>query len=880
MSLPIAATLFALVILVRVTQGMPSLPQKTNVIKIAVVAPFYIPFNPTDLSGAATCLQSNTGSCANYLSLHWYINETNYNPNVLPTSRIEVVPLNSNGDRGISLTQTLSAISDYGVSAIIGELYSRNTVTMAVGAAVKNALHCAYIQAKSMLALLSKFNITTAGVLATNDEFGQGLVQSLQSFAPSYNITLSLVIPLDIAKIQYDQELAQAADAQIQYLLIGATSGNMLSVFISAKKLNMLDGSYLYIPSTGWGAYTLQFAGQSALLADLVGVYQVDNASPYDYNQLGASKLASDYMSFWQSLWIPNRSPQYAGLPWDFNKYTIVPYNATTAKFFVPSNCINDTTTAPFKSVPKFIFQSPSDGGYYSIQGDQCTHGGLYPIGYFPLLSLLTGYQFQQPTSFMSQMVSCGEIFVGMFDSAIKSGTPVEAINNRTFFKSGMQISKLINNANISSMYGKTYAFDNNGDMINDQSVLVYMPVNITSTLRTVSPVAIGNWSYTNDVVNLFDPTAPLIFLGNKTSPPPPRQIPVIQFAAKTSVRYAFDAIVALCSLFTLGLWGYMMVYKDLKIFKASSPRFLSVIIVGANVSYISVWLFSQFPMHDASCVTYGWLKYMGFATVFGSLLLKTYRISVIFSNKKSKSKANVKHLNDTVLFAFLLGFLALWAAILVIWTIIPSQRPKLVIDSIANVAKNGTILFFKETPHCDFGGYNSIAAMFCIIVSTNSSYVCLAAMVITLAFGVMLTYSVRNTPSAFNESKWIAMALYNWVVIGIVLNAIANFAVTDPDVIFVMEALNVMITQTGVAGFLFVPKMMEIAAGRGNEANTFTSSVSTSSHSSQVSSQVGNSAANNNASTELARQNEQLQQSLSKVEKELAELKAKFNVK
>jgi hypothetical protein len=75
--------------------------------------------------------------------------------------------------------------------------------------------------------------------------------------------------------------------------------------------------------------------------------------------------------------------------------------------------------------------------------------------------------------------------------------------------------------------------------------------------------------------------------------------------------------------------------------------------------------------------------------------------------------------------------------------------------------------------------------------------------MVLTLVVGVGLTYQVRNTPSAFNESKWIAMATYNWVVIGVVLNAISNFAVKDPDVIFVMESLIVIITQTGVVAYL-----------------------------------------------------------------------------
>ncbi|KAJ3407371.1 hypothetical protein HDV05_005477 [Chytridiales sp. JEL 0842] len=38
------------------------------------------------------------------------------------------------------------------------------------------------------------------------------------------------------------------------------------------------------------------------------------------------------------------------------------------------------------------------------------------------------------------------------------------------------------------------------------------------------------------------------------------------------------------------------------------------------------------------------------------------------------------------------------------------------------------------------------------------------------------------------------------------------------------MEALIVIITQTCVVGFLFVPKMIEIAGGRGNNNDTFNS--------------------------------------------------------
>ncbi|KAJ3316968.1 hypothetical protein HDU76_001436, partial [Blyttiomyces sp. JEL0837] len=487
--------------------------------------------------------------------------------------------------------------------------------------------------------------------------------------------------------------------------------------------------------------------------------------------------------------------------------------------FKAPSTCINDTSVAVMAGLPKFIL--PTHVGnqtvYLSYQGDQCTMKGNYPLGYLPVLALAQGYMFPVPPIYMPNTAQCGLMLASIFDKALKSNFTINDINNRTIFTSSFNLTKFINSIDYPGFSGKRTYVDSGGDIISDQSILIYKPDQITPTIKGISAIPVGNWSVDSDQVNFYDfgDSTALVFLGNKTSPPPPRQIPIIKFSANVTTRYVFDGIVGICSMFTLALWIYMLVNKDLKIFKASSPKFLTV-------------------------------------------------------KSKSKSINVAKHLNDTVLFGVLIVFLGLWAVLLVIWTVIPSQRPKLVVDSVASVAKNGTILSFTETPHCEFGGYN---------------YVCLAAMVITLAFGVMLTYSVRNTPSAFNESKWIAMALYNWVVIGIVLNAITNFVLRDPDVIFVMEALNAIITQTGVAGFLFIPKMLEIRSGHGNDtASTFQSTTTSNSSGppSLISSQLSNRAGGEIGMLQqtISTLQDQLNQAhvdKSKIEKEFAEYREKF---
>jgi G protein-coupled receptor 158 len=158
-------------------------------------------------------------------------------------------------------------------------------------------------------------------------------------------------------------------------------------------------------------------------------------------------------------------------------------------------------------------------------------------------------------------------------------------------------------------------------------------------------------------------------------------------------------------------------------------------------------------------------------------------------------------------------------------------------------------------------------------------------AMIITLVFGVWMTYSVRNTPSAFNESKWIAFALYNWVVIGVVLNAISNFAVSDPDIIFIMEALTAIITQTGVVGLLYVPKIIEIKAGRGQNNETFSSAQSTTSgsHGSTSASSHVSVTAVDNLSKKVEELNGQIKNRdalIEKLQKEVKDLREAAGVK
>ncbi|KAJ3119090.1 hypothetical protein HDU96_000005 [Phlyctochytrium bullatum] len=723
-----------------------------------------------------------------YNSVLWYINKTNNNPNILPDTRIELVPINSRGDRGTSLTGALQMINQDRVAAIIGESNSRNTVTMAVAAAVSNVIHCANqastpqlsnkndypttlrtqssatLQARGILSVIQSFKRTNIGILTASDEFGSGVTQLLQLYASSYNVSIALVTVYDNSKTNLQEELKTFADGGIQTIVI-ITQYQIVNIMRAAQQLGMLDGSYWVLSSLGWTETIFPTEADQALLKNITGTWQLQNPI-YEDRVLapdGSNADAVDMRAWWGTMFNSNEADVNPGVSRTYNPLTyVVPATAQTVNFEFRSNCPNDTQLSVASSIPKFYVRvgNGTSPAVYAA-GNMCAGEGLrYLEGYSYMFALSTGYMIPQPSDFMHNGVRCAKTLVGLFDYYTKSNRiTIEAINNRTLpTLTNNNITQLVNTAALRDQWGNRIVLDANGDQVMDQDIQVYKSVNVSSKKTVVTGIGVGKWSPTSDAVSFG--SEPILFLGGKTAPPDPPVIPTIYFNTKKGMRSAFVAITASCSAFTLGLLGYMVAYRKMKIFVASSPVFLALIILGANISYVGIYLFSMYPMTNGSCVVFGWLKYMGFAVVFGALLVKTHRISVIFAGKKNKTI----RLSDAVLFGYFSIIVGLWAVLLIIWNVIPSQRPFLQTDTVANVAWNGTVTSFFQTDYCNFRDYN----------------------------------------------------------------AISNFAVRDPDVIFVMEALVVILTQTTVAVVLFIPKAIEILAGRGNNNTTFQNTGST----------------------------------------------------
>eukprot|EP00731_Ephydatia_muelleri_P020686 Em0013g413a len=122
----------------------------------------------------------------------------------------------------------------------------------------------------------------------------------------------------------------------------------------------------------------------------------------------------------------------------------------------------------------------------------------------------------------------------------------------------------------------------------------------------------------------------------------------------------------------------FNILFRQRRVVKLSSPNLNYLIILGAVLMYISVYIYIL-PVKDSSgirgsCVLREWLFVVGYALCFGSVLAKMWRIYYIFQNptaKKITRKVKFPGLNDSVFVAAIIYTSSIVLVILIVETFI-----------------------------------------------------------------------------------------------------------------------------------------------------------------------------------------------------------------
>ncbi|KAK5639554.1 hypothetical protein RI129_012046, partial [Pyrocoelia pectoralis] len=225
--------------------------------------------------------------------------------------------------------------------------------------------------------------------------------------------------------------------------------------------------------------------------------------------------------------------------------------------------------------------------------------------------------------------------------------------------------------------------------------------------------------------------------------------------------------------------------YGDVKVVRAASPVLLRVITLGAFFIYCTTIV--MYPRPSVyTCTARVWLREIGFSLTYGALMLKTWRISVIFRVRSAKA---VK-ITDVNLLKRLGIIVSVFSMFLVIRTLV--APPVVIVGRSADDLK----------------------AYLCRTDWWDHSFTTLE--VVFLMWGIRLCIVVRKAPSEFNESRFISMAIYNEFLLSVFLNISMFFLQkpANPDLLYIIFFCHTQLTVTLLLCLIFGSKAYMVFKG------------------------------------------------------------------
>jgi len=253
-----------------------------------------------------------------------------------------------------------------------------------------------------------------------------------------------------------------------------------------------------------------------------------------------------------------------------------------------------------------------------------------------------------------------------------------------------------------------------------------------------------------------------------------------VEFGSTTTIIMIVIVVIEL--IITSIVTYYLIKHRNFIEIRRSSPLFLITMLIGIMLAFVSILTFIGKPTKFI-CILRPYILVLTFGLTFFSLLLKTFRIKVIFD----KINFQVKDSNLIMYLCILLGFELI---LVTIWSAAAGMEPDIKIFTRSMhyyVCKNGSAL----------GTYiqNSL-----IVING-----------LALVYGCYLAYKVKNVYSEYNESKVIGLSIYGIVICMIILMFIVNIKGLDHTTLFLIQSLMIILSADIILVFMFTPKLWKL---------------------------------------------------------------------
>ncbi|XP_004434657.1 PREDICTED: probable G-protein coupled receptor 179 [Ceratotherium simum simum] len=225
---------------------------------------------------------------------------------------------------------------------------------------------------------------------------------------------------------------------------------------------------------------------------------------------------------------------------------------------------------------------------------------------------------------------------------------------------------------------------------------------------------------------------------------------------------------------------------------RTSGVVLLETILFGSLLLYFPVFIL-YFKPSVFRCIALRWVRLLGFAIVYGTIILKLYRVLQLFL---SRTAQRGPHLSSGqllrrlgLLLLLVLGFLAVWTA------------------GVLERGIQHTSLVTR--------GHTPTGRHFYLCHHDRWDYIMVVAEMLLLCWGSFLCYATRAVPSAFHEPRYMGIALHNELLLSAAFHA-ARFVLVPslhPDWTLLLFFFHTHSTVTTTLALIFIPKFWKLGA-------------------------------------------------------------------
>ncbi|KAG8514835.1 putative G-protein coupled receptor 179, partial [Galemys pyrenaicus] len=224
---------------------------------------------------------------------------------------------------------------------------------------------------------------------------------------------------------------------------------------------------------------------------------------------------------------------------------------------------------------------------------------------------------------------------------------------------------------------------------------------------------------------------------------------------------------------------------------RASGVILLETILFGSLLLYFPVFIL-YFKPSALCCIALRWVRLLGFAIVYGTIVLKLYRVLPLFL---SRTAQRVPHLSSGRLLRHLGLLLLLVLSFLVVWT--------------AGVLEPG-----RHTPLVT-QGQTPAGRHFYLCHHGHWDYIMAGAEMLLLCWGSFLCHAARAAPPALHEPRHLGIALHNELLLSAAFHAARFMLVPSlhPDWTLLLVFFHTHSTVTATLALVFIPKFWKPGA-------------------------------------------------------------------